>query len=262
MYKPSNSSSRRKPGPTHPPTDRSEEIRNGRRIGVGKVALPALRTVRAVFPHTALQSVVSSSGISRYESNCMRRAVRVARRRPWPKLICAMVFFDAVTSADTMRSVRTEAFAHDLDGRFRLSALRSSPFGHCQCSLCFNPFITHPPSYPPSLGTALLSVPLAAHHRCSTMRALTPARRSHARQVSSLTPLCLPDIPPPITSCTRTSLCQSPQRVRLFPGFTRPSRLAPTRRRNGFVILRAIRSPPVALHPASRRRSYLRLHAM
>ena len=38
-------------------------------------------------------------------------------------------------------------------------------------------------------------------HRCSTMRALTPARRSHARQVSSLTPLCLPDIPTPTTSC-------------------------------------------------------------
>ena len=35
-------------------------------IGVGKgEALPALRTVRAVFPHTALQSVVSSSGLAR-----------------------------------------------------------------------------------------------------------------------------------------------------------------------------------------------------
>ena len=32
-------------------------------IGVGKVALPALRTVRAVLPHTALQSLVSSSGV-------------------------------------------------------------------------------------------------------------------------------------------------------------------------------------------------------
>jgi hypothetical protein len=35
-------------------------------IGVGKgEALPALRTVRAVLPHTALQSVVSSSGLAR-----------------------------------------------------------------------------------------------------------------------------------------------------------------------------------------------------
>ena len=35
-------------------------------MGVGKgCALPALRTVRAVLPHTALQSLVSSSGVSR-----------------------------------------------------------------------------------------------------------------------------------------------------------------------------------------------------
>ena len=49
---------------------------------------------------------------------------------------------------------------------------------------------------------------------------------------------------------------------RLFPdrGFARMSRLATAFRRNGFVILRAVGSPPVALHPASRRRSYLRLH--
>jgi hypothetical protein len=38
-----------------------------RRVDRGRegVTLPALRTVRAVFPHTALQSVVSSSGVSR-----------------------------------------------------------------------------------------------------------------------------------------------------------------------------------------------------
>src|SRR5258708_23838572 len=41
-------------------------------IGVGKgFALPALRTVRAVFPHTALQSVVSSSGVSRSPPGCV-----------------------------------------------------------------------------------------------------------------------------------------------------------------------------------------------
>ncbi len=35
-------------------------------IGVEKdTVLPSLRTVRAVFPHTALQSVVSSSGLAR-----------------------------------------------------------------------------------------------------------------------------------------------------------------------------------------------------
>jgi len=100
-----------------------------------------------------------------------------------------------------MRSVHTEASAHDQGGRFRLSApcvaLAGTAGAVCASILSF----THPPSCPPSLGTALLSVLLAAHRRCSTMRALTPARRSHARQVSSLTPLCLPDIPTPTTSC-------------------------------------------------------------
>ena len=47
----------------------SDQIRS---IGVGKGgALPALRTVRAVLPHTALQSVVSSSGLARQLPGCM-----------------------------------------------------------------------------------------------------------------------------------------------------------------------------------------------
>jgi hypothetical protein len=37
--------------------------------------------------------------------------------------------------------------------------------------------------------------------RCGTMRALTPAGLSHARQVSPLTLHCLPSIPTPTTSC-------------------------------------------------------------
>src|SRR6202453_299194 len=40
------------------------------------------------------------------------------------------------------------------------------------------------------------------------------------------------------------------------------SRLAAPCRRNGFVILQAVHSLPVALHPASLRRSYLQLHVL
>jgi hypothetical protein len=40
-------------------------IDRGREGCLGSVALPALRTVHAVLPHTALQSLVSSSGVSR-----------------------------------------------------------------------------------------------------------------------------------------------------------------------------------------------------
>src|ERR1700679_1392656 len=39
-------------------------------------------------------------------------------------------------------------------------------------------------------------------------------------------------------------------------------RLAAPYRRNGFVILRAVRSPPASPHPASRRRSCLRLRVI
>ena len=55
------------------------------------------------------------------------------------------------------------------------------------------------------------------------------------------------------------SLCQSPQRCRLFQASPSTSRLAAVSCRNGFVILRTTGSPPVALHPAFQRRSYLRL---
>ena len=55
--------------------------------------LPALRTVRAVFPHTALQSVVSSSGVSRYNSGCKASSlIRAKTGQPWPVLICAAAF--------------------------------------------------------------------------------------------------------------------------------------------------------------------------
>jgi hypothetical protein len=43
-----------------------------RPIGVGKAfGLPSLRTVRAVLPHTALQSLVSSSGVSELFKGCV-----------------------------------------------------------------------------------------------------------------------------------------------------------------------------------------------
>src|SRR5215469_13365504 len=65
----------------------------------------------------------------------------------------------------------------------------------------------------------LLPTLLAAHRGSGTMKALTPAGLTRTRQVSPLTPLCLPDIPTSTTRAARRSLCQSPQRHRLLPGF-------------------------------------------
>jgi hypothetical protein len=157
-----------------------------------------------------------------------------------------------------MRSVQTEASTHDQ----RVSAPRVALAGTADAVACFIPFVPHPLSCPPSLDAALLSALSGAHRPCGTMRALPPVGLSQVRQVSPLTLHCLPDIPSPTTSCARTSLCQSPQRVRSVKASPSMSRLAATRRRIGFVILRAVRSLPAASHPASRRRSCLPLHTM
>jgi hypothetical protein len=118
----------------------------------------------------------------------------------------------------------------------------------------------------------------------ATMEALTPVRLSPEHRspcftyssfqtIPSPTTLCLPDtaFPPATLSISASGLlplCRvlslpltqasgGRSRLRHFPA---GSPRAPGR--NGFVILRTGRSPPVALHPASRRRSYSRLQAV
>ena len=82
------------------------------------------------------------------------------------------------------------------------------------------------------------------------MRALTPdAIHAGARSPGFI---CL--VFPPLCP-------QPPPTDFLHPGFTIASRLAPVTGRIGFVFLRISGSPPVALHPLSRERSYLRLQA-
>jgi len=119
--------------------------------------------------------------------------------------------------------------------------------------------------------------PRALPRFVATMDALTPARpalrmgahehRSNTEQVSRIHLPDLPSVPPPTTWCVRPSLYHAtPQRGRL-PRTCCPSvwaspftsRLATAPGRIEFVILRTTRSPPVAPHPASRRRSYVRL---
>jgi hypothetical protein len=87
------------------------------------------------------------------------------------------------------------------------------------------------------------------------MRALTPHRFAHTGKVSLLTLLCRPSIPPPTTSWARSSPSH-PRRCGRSGVATQASpwnrKLAAPQRRNGFVILRAARSPPAAPHLASR----------
>ena len=146
----------------------------------------------------------------------------------------------------------------------------SSLFRHCR-RLCL-PFVF--PSrihLPASLG----STPITALHRyyggsdsCTplSMRTGLPASRTTFLTIPSPTTWCSPvvalsrypqlDRSPCCFSAAHRLTSQHGSRLRhsLAGSPESPGRI-------GFVILRTGRSPPVALHPASRRRSYSRLQA-
>src|SRR5579862_946698 len=83
-------------------------------IGVGKaVGLPSLRTVRAVFPHTALQLLVSSSGVSRLGISCAKGEQPLrSEERIRPALVVGL----ASSAAGTLLLLaqdRAQASAHE-----------------------------------------------------------------------------------------------------------------------------------------------------
>ena len=139
------------------------------RIGVGKgMALPALRTARAVFPHTALQSVVSSSGVSRLLPSWIKGEQPGLSEEgvgPAPSVLP----LTPLPGADTMRSVHTEASTQDqsrdlLPASAPRLADSALPVLACPC-----PLIAHPPSCPPSLGPVLLPGPLRGSLRIAVI---------------------------------------------------------------------------------------------
>jgi hypothetical protein len=161
-----------------------------------------------------------------------------------------------------MRSFHTAASTHD-QSRLWVSApcVAFSGTTGAWLSLCHSVSLTLLPSCLPSLGAALLSALLAAPHRCGTMKALTPAPLTCGAGLPTYfaTPSCrsvsnhgdcrvIAFHHASVTSEFRTSPCMS--------------RLVAAPRRIEFVILRTDHSPPVALHPALRRRSYLRLRSL
>ena len=123
-------------------------------------------------------------------------------------------------------------------------------------SLCHSVSLTLLPSCLPSLGAALLSALLAAPRRYGTMKALTPAPLTYGAGLPTYfaTPSCRS------ASNHRGCLNTAYHHASVSSEFrTSPCmrRLVAALRRIEFVILRTDSSPPVALHLASRRRSYL-----
>jgi len=144
----------------------------------------------------------------------------------------------------------------------RHSPSRARGTRHLPFMVCMAQRLSPLSSWPPSLGAVLLAAPLdglmpilgtmgpltatTPHPSGSSLRLLRFAFQTSRPQ---------PRYAPTRRFRSHFSACG------MFQASPRMSRLAATCRRIGFVTLRAAFSPPVAPHPASQRRSYLRLHS-
>src|SRR5215468_6011399 len=145
-------------------------MKNQRSIGSGTaLAVPALRTVRAVLPHTALQSVVSSSGLARRHKDA-KGEQPICREKA-----LAMYLFDAVSGAANMRSDHPQAVVHSLFGPWTsapcLTLAGTSGAGFCSCSgLHASTFLS------PFPQDGFASRPFSESLRNGTIETLTPAQ--------------------------------------------------------------------------------------
>jgi hypothetical protein len=163
------------------------------------------------------------------------------------------------SSASNMRSLCSEASTHD-----RLGSFASAPCltltgtdGAMPCSRRGAHASTFLPPFPQS-GFASRS--FSESLRIGTMKALTAARLTHRAALPAFlaTPSC--------RSVSNHVGCRviayhHASVTREFRTSPWNRRLAAALRRIEFVLLRTNSSPPVALHPASQRRSYLRLRS-
>src|SRR5205814_10557018 len=93
------------------------------------------------------------------------------------------------------------------------------------------------------------------------MKALTPALLTQDDRSLRLLRLAFPAFRPQPRLPSTGRFTSRLSAGGCFQASPRMSRLATASRRIRFVILRTASSPPVALHPASRRRSYLQLQS-
>src|SRR5712671_5054997 len=164
-----------------------------------------------------------------------------------------------LTSADTMRSVQIDASAHcQLGRRASVSCVVLADTPETTCSI---PDLASPPSCLPSLEAVLLPAPSAAGGDIGTMKALTPAAHTLADRSLRLLRLAFPTFRPQPRDLPAGRFVSRLSASGCFQASPRVSKLATASRRIRFVLLRTAGSPPVALHPASRRRSYLRLRS-
>jgi hypothetical protein len=141
--------------------------------------------------------------------------------------------------------------APDLSGLF-------SPYRHCR-AVSFHIPVRHAFHLPVPLCSTPVTALLSSYGDSDSSEGLPPNRGLPASRHTSVETILLPNTPgPPTAAFTRYPSARwvSPYGVQTSP---LASRLVGVLRPNRFRLLRTGLSPPVASHPASRRRSYLRL---
>ena len=114
---------------------------------------------------------------------------------------------------------------------------------------------------PPFPQGGFASRPSRRQNGCGIMKALTPDALTPNVRSLRLLRLAFPTFRPHPRWLSHGRFVRRLSAEGLFQASPRTSRLATALRRIRFVILRTASSPPDALHPASRRRSLLRLRS-
>ena len=157
------------------------------------------------------------------------------------------------------RSHRSEARLFQCTGH---TPSRSRGTWHLPFSVCMAQQFSPLSSWPPSLSAALLSAPLSELTPTrGTMRPLTPAPVHPVGRSPRLPRQIFPSFRLQPRSAPRYRLTHHLSVSDCFRASPWNRWLAATQRRIEFVLLRTDSSPPVAPHPASQRRSYLRLRS-
>ena len=172
----------------------------------------------------------------------------------------AMCSLDAVASADTRRSVQIEPSAHHRSGFRRASAACVALSGTSQTLI--GSILTSRLQLPASLPSERFCFPPLSRPRPHRYYEGCDSCRLHqiGRSLRLLRFAVTAFRPQPRTLPTGRFVSRL-SADGCFQASPRMSRLATALRRIRFVILRTAGSPPVAPHPASRRRSYLRLRS-
>ena len=138
-------------------------------------AHPALRTVRAVFPHTALQLRVSPSGLTAQHSMTRMRRTPCSEEE-WPSSSSTFRYPNRRQQDFSVRPRQlhcSEARLFQCIGR---SPSRSRGTQHLPFVVYIAQRFSPPSSWPPSLSAVLLAAPLdVLAPICGTMRPLTSA---------------------------------------------------------------------------------------